>query len=479
MLKVTKRLFLFSILLLASCAQTGGSSSNSLASTGSESSASETTSSGSSSIFTPSSSSEEMEYLPSGAEDYFLPIPSGDDFNVVCENIQQYIDLLDAHLFNMDTSFTIAYSFIDSGSSARYDYSSLWNINLDVDFKTTPRAGKYIDTYTIDYRDYGIQNQGTELNATETLSVVDDIFLNRGEKRNEGFSDFPINGREHSISVSTSEQLWYAASRGYLPIPVAGSKAEVIYEEALDIAREYISSDDSDVEKERKIFAWLGNDILYDYTAYEKGYNGVGYQYQNDCYYLEGIFNRHIAVCDGMSKALVLLSSIEDIPAVRVTGYVIASGQGAGHAWNYVQLGGEWYAACPTSNNTMGEISDVLYELGNKELFLVSNATIDAVYKQTSFPLAKADSDYGFYANTTIEYNDFTHDLVAKNAADVVKFVQLLADYPSVNDEKKVMNFQYVDGLDVNTAITQARSETGLSFGGFIGSDNELILITL
>lgn len=73
-------------------------------------------------------------------------------------------------------------------------------------------------------------------------------------------------------------------------------------------------------------------------------------------YYLEGIFLNKFykkdmhAVCDGKSKAFVLMCGIEGITAVRISGEASSDGKNFdGHAWNKVllDLNGtgdkEWY----------------------------------------------------------------------------------------------------------------------------------------
>lgn len=84
-------------------------------------------------------------------------------------------------------------------------------------------------------------------------------------------------------------------------------------------------------------------------------------------YYLEGIFldkfykkDMH-AVCDGKSKAFVLMCGIEGITAVRISGKASSDGKNfGGHAWNKVllDLNGtgdkEWYFV----DTTWGDVGD-------------------------------------------------------------------------------------------------------------------------
>ena len=50
--------------------------------------------------------------------------------------------------------------------------------------------------------------------------------------RPNNFDGFAIESIDKTISVSTSDQLYYAMQYGYRPIPVSGSQAELVYEAA-------------------------------------------------------------------------------------------------------------------------------------------------------------------------------------------------------------------------------------------------------
>ena len=71
---------------------------------------------------------------------------------------------------------------------------------------------------------------------------------------------------------------------------------------------------------------WLTMNAYYD-TNYE--YYGA-----------EGVLLRGYGVCDSYSKAYVHLCQAAGIPVDRITG--------GGHAWNAIQLNGEWYLVDPT-----------------------------------------------------------------------------------------------------------------------------------
>ncbi len=123
-----------------------------------------------------------------------------------------------------------------------------------------------------------------------------------------------------------------------------------------------------------------------------------------DGYYLEGVFLSKKAVCDGKSKAFVLMASIAGIKSVRATGTAQSSGSSpaGGHAWNKILIENDgdlhWYV-CDT---TWGDVSVVSgsarKEYLSHKYFLVSDASIASTHTETS-DTPTADSSYDFYKN--------------------------------------------------------------------------------
>ena len=65
------------------------------------------------------------------------------------------------------------------------------------------------------------------------------------------------------------------------------------------------------------------------------------------------MFETSRAVCDGKSKAFVLLCGIEGIECVRAFGESKVGG--VGHAWNYVKIGEYWYLVDTTEGDARFE----------------------------------------------------------------------------------------------------------------------------
>ncbi len=167
--------------------------------------------------------------------------------------------------------------------------------------------------------------------------------------RSADFDDFAINkNNAGEMAVYNSESLWWALEHNYLPtFPAKNTKAEAFYEEAKDILRRIINDDMTDYEKTLAIFEYIVDSVDYDYDAYAAIDSGD--TANNVCYFLEGVFEYNRAVCDGKSKAFVLLCRIEGIECLRDFGASLTGG--AGHAWNYVKINGTWYMVDTTAGD--------------------------------------------------------------------------------------------------------------------------------
>jgi hypothetical protein len=74
----------------------------------------------------------------------------------------------------------------------------------------------------------------------------------------------PIDANTRTLSVTTSNQLYFAVVLGYRPVPVAGSAAEIIYNAAKAVSRRIINNSMSDAEKVHAIYDYLTAEMIYD-----------------------------------------------------------------------------------------------------------------------------------------------------------------------------------------------------------------------
>lgn len=223
-------------------------------------------------------------------------------------------------------------------------------------------------TVTITYRTAAASKAmpSAEAYAYDQITSANDLasYLAGAEKRRgDDFVAFPIDlSARESIDVYNSEELWWAIEHGYKPtFPIENSSAERIYNNARAVLKEIISDDMDDFEKSLAIYEYLVREVDYDYDSYYDSVTIV--PQENTCYYLEGVFDYGKAVCDGKSKAFVLLCGIEEISAVRDFGFGVNAD--TGHAWNYVKVDGVWY----TVDTTNGDVAKGLADSGIAEFY--------------------------------------------------------------------------------------------------------------
>lgn len=89
----------------------------------------------------------------------------------------------------------------------------------------------------------------------------------------------------------------------------------------------------NNADKEKGVHDWIVNNCTYDYDNYNA--NTIPYV----SYTMQGVFINGVAVCNGYQEAFKMALNILNIPCETVNGTTM----GQAHAWNMVNLDGEWY----------------------------------------------------------------------------------------------------------------------------------------
>ena len=221
--------------------------------------------------------------------------------------------------------------------------------------------------------------------------------------------------------VYNSEQLVYAVENGFKPrfgtlsdtAPDHAKNALQSAKEVWDTARRILYSINSDgddtVEKLSKIHDYIALNVIYDSAllqlsdsedpkypySYLSGFRGFN---------LEGALLDGKAVCDGITKAFMLLARMEGIECIRVTG---KNAENVGHAWNKVKIENTWYNIDVTGDDVLtsgisGASCDV--EVLTHDKFLVSdNYLCLKGYREDDYGYVKASGNYDFYDFVTPE----------------------------------------------------------------------------
>lgn len=245
--------------------------------------------------------------------------------------------------------------------------------------------------------------------------------------------NFYIDGVKETMSVSTSNMLYKAVAWGYKPV-FMGSQADnlkQIYDNAKDALSYIVSDEMSEYEKVHAIYDYIIYNVRYDHDCanaedkYVSGNLSLNEKMKYYGYYLEGIFLNKFykkdmhAVCDGKSKAFVLMCGIEGITAVRISGEASGDGKNfGGHAWNKVllDLNGtgdkEWYFV----DTTWGDVGDDSKEFLSHAYFLLSDDEVKNTHvEKQGHGYPKAEGKFDYYAHETYTSSGTEYNYVITN----------------------------------------------------------------
>lgn len=285
----------------------------------------------------------------------------------------------------------------------------------------------------LDGTEFGIPSGAYQPAATVKQATA---FLRYSEVENKRES-LPIDEKTETMNVANSNDLYRVVSNGFKPVFAAdesGQKLQALYNKARKVLIDYVSEDMADVEKVAAIYDWIVNEVDYDYAVASLG-TGSGTSGYN-AFYLEGVFDDKRAVCDGKSKAFALLCGMENIKAIRVSGYAnsniaaVPDSEKAkyGHAWNKVLVDAnndgerEWYVVDTTWGDVeVGDAEEdgarVITEYLNYGYFLVTDEAV-ATSHQAKIATPKADTEYNVYKNTFFTYNGVTYDFYIESSVE-------------------------------------------------------------
>lgn len=284
--------------------------------------------------------------------------------------------------------------------------------------------------------------------------------------------NFYIDGVKETMSVSTSNMLYKAVAWGYKPV-FMGSQADnlqQIYDNAKDALSYIVSDEMSEYEKVHAIYDYIIYNVRYDHDCanaedkYVSGNLSLNEKMKYYGYYLEGIFldkfykkDMH-AVCDGKSKAFVLMCGIEGITAVRISGEASSDGQNpGGHAWNKVllDLNGtgdkEWYFV----DTTWGDVGDDSKEFLSHAYFLLSDDEVKNTHDENpghDYPKAEGKFDYYAHETYTSSGTEYNYVITNKNLA-----AQQMARALKTLPKSTIVEFEFAFSLTKYAAENYAK----------------------
>lgn len=284
--------------------------------------------------------------------------------------------------------------------------------------------------------------------------------------------NFYIDSVKETMSVSTSNMLYKAVAWGYKPV-FMGSQAEnlkQIYDNAKDALSYIVSDEMSEYEKVHAIYDYIIYNVRYDHDcanaedAYVSGNLSLNEKMKYYGYYLEGIFLNKFykkdmhAVCDGKSKAFVLMCGIEGITAVRISGKASSDGKNfGGHAWNKVllDLNGtgdkEWYFV----DTTWGDVGDNSKEFLSHAYFLLSDDEVKNTHVENpghDYPKAEGKFDYYAHETYTLSGTEYNYVITNRNLA-----AQQMARALRTLPKSTIVEFEFAFSLTKDAAKNYAK----------------------
>lgn len=162
---------------------------------------------------------------------------------------------------------------------------------------------------------------------------------------------------------------------GKRPVFVDDDPVRPIYDAAYGFLSTYVQSDGGEQFELNAVHAihdWLIYATDYDFLLYESYKNGNTELSDDPAFYIDGVLLNGKAVCDGLARTFNFLCAMEGIESVRVTG----SFASATHAWNKVNIGGDWYNIDVTADTVNYSVGNKNYKQISHGYFLLSDKTL-------------------------------------------------------------------------------------------------------
>ncbi len=316
---------------------------------------------------------------------------------------------------------------------------------------------------------------------------------------------FPVDIENNgTASVTSSVELYLALERGYKPFINQTKYPELydLYAEIKDVLAHILDEDMNEYQQALAIYQWLCTCVLYDHaglseastlytnqaksTATQADKDAYNASYGWSCYYMEGVFNNRLAVCNGIAAAYSAMCGIMNIPCHKMTGEAVNSSNSREmHAWNEVYLGGSWYVVDATWGSVSVNIVGVSkkFETLTYDYFLMTTNDSSAVYKH----YAKASvygKNYGEdkfinpYKFMNYKYNATDYTLEVSTYADLVRVLNYAVGNSSGTSVPHGLSSGEAITIDVycpncNMTSLASRTEIALYYNVYYLSDTQ------
>lgn len=261
-------------------------------------------------------------------------------------------------------------------------------------------------------------------------------------------------GQEYSVSVN---------SEGYvMSIDVEYVKTPEEAQAELDEINARIDTIISGVSPEWDDFEKLEyfHDTVITSCVYDE--NGA------DCYTAYGCLVDGRAVCEGYTKALLMLCERADIGCIPVVGQGFEEGEALPHIWNKVLIDGQWYGMDLTWDDPVSQMGDGYLRY---DYFAVTDEEMNRDHaadenKYLNYPAAVSnDANYYVRRGLVISHADFAADVITASVCDAMANngdyarVKCADTYSYANAYERIFRQEYENGNPVIFSILRECAE--------------------
>lgn len=342
------------------------------------------------------------------------------------------IEELDDHILKLDIEESNVYSkdeLLDVFNVMLLNKISEKEINICFEYDSLENLMNYLSSNCILLRNYkfsaSLINNSLKIKIEfdkENFKTSSNIYyselksLNTITSQNIN-SNLYIDNVTKTYEVIDSDSLFYVLQYGYKPV-IKDAKLNELYNKMRTILLTILEPELTDLQKALRIYEWVITNCVYDK---ETLYRVTDTPKEYSSFFLEGVFNDNLAVCDGISKAFSALCNMAGIKCVQTTG--VSKDSLINHAWNKMLIDGKWYIVDPTSGGTIvGDLEIVSYYF-----FMISEKDYENYYinDNKQFSNLKTDNTYNAYNDLYILEEDTKIKINCTNDDDIIKLMKL------------------------------------------------------